>query len=89
MKLDLFLTCILYSKTVAERLGIHRPALRKIQLSLTNKQTNKQANKQNQKKKKTPKTKESLDMLLNDGRVFPIKDMSFQFSDITVWCRIL
>ena len=84
MKLDLFLTCILYSKTVGERVGIHRPALRKIQLSLTNKQTNKQT-----KPKKTPKTKESLDMLLNDGRVFPIKDMSVQISDITVWCRIL
>jgi hypothetical protein len=53
---------------VGERFSIHRPALRKIQLSLKNKQTNKQKQKiqspppnktkQNKtKQNKTPKTK--------------------------------
>jgi hypothetical protein len=59
VKLDLFLTCILYSKTVGERVGIHRPALRKIQLSLTNKQTNKQTSKQTKPKKKPQKPKKA------------------------------
>ena len=89
--LTCFLTCILYSKTVAERLGIHRPAVRKMRLSLKNKHTNKTKTKTktkpNQTKRKQ-KPNESLDMLLNDGRVLPIKDMSVQISDITVWCRI-
>ena len=61
-----FLTCILYSKTVAERLGIHRPAVRKMRLSLK-KQTYKQnqnqtkpnQNKPNQTKPNQNKTKQN------------------------------
>jgi hypothetical protein len=66
---------------VAERLGIHRPAVRKMRLSLKNKHTNKTKTKTktkpNQTKRKQ-KPNESLDMLLNDGRVLPIKDMMFR-----------